>query len=275
LNVLAVMSLAACGEAVTAPLDTGRHLPGDWRPLHVFVLAGQSNMAGRGQVEAEDRTPIPNVWMLDRSGAWVPAVEPMHADILEAGVGPGRAFAAALAARDTTIAIGLVPAAVGGSGIAAWVPGASYEPLRVHPYDDALARTRLALAHGTLAGILWHQGETDADSLRAPLYVAKLRALVVQFRADLNAPAVPFLVGQLGQFSGRPWTPWDSVVNAAHEALPMELPFVRFVSSAGLTDMGDATHFSSASARALGRRYADALASMQTGATLQGHGSSR
>jgi len=33
-------------------------------PLQLFLLAGQSNMAGRGTVEPEDRVPHPRVWLL-------------------------------------------------------------------------------------------------------------------------------------------------------------------------------------------------------------------
>ena len=29
------------------------------KPLHIFVLAGQSNMSGRGEVAEIDRTPTP------------------------------------------------------------------------------------------------------------------------------------------------------------------------------------------------------------------------
>jgi hypothetical protein len=224
----------------------------------VFLLVGQSNMAGRGVVEAADRAPVPRVWMLDRNERWVPAVEPMHFDKPSAGVGPGRAFGAEVAARDRRLEVGLVPAAVGGSSILAWEPGAEDAATRTHPYDDALRRARAALRRGELAGILWHQGESDASPERAPQYEARLRALVRRFRADLGAPDVPFVVGQLGRFPERPWDAWHDRVNAAHEALPQHEPRVAFVSAAGLGHRGDTLHFSAAAARELGRRYADA-----------------
>jgi hypothetical protein len=45
---------------------------------------------------------------------------------------------------------------VGGSGIDAWAPGAYFADTKTHPYDDALARARVAQQTGTLAGIIWH-----------------------------------------------------------------------------------------------------------------------
>ena len=44
-------------------------------------------------------------------------------------------------------------------------------------------------------------------------------------------------------------------IDAAIQAVAAELPDLEYVSVAGLTDKGDNLHFSSASARELGRRY--------------------
>ncbi len=243
-----------CHRAAPAPEAVTNEPP----RLAIFLLVGQSNMAGRGTVETADRTPVARVWMLDRNEQWVPAVEPVHFDKPVAGVGPGRAFGAAVAAHDRRLQVGLVPAAVGGSSIVAWEPGAADAATRTHPYDDALRRARVALQRGELAGILWHQGESDANAARAPEYEARLRALVRRFRADLNAPDVPFVVGELGHFPERPWDQWRAHVDSVHRALPRLEPRVAYVSAEGLGHRGDTLHFSSAAARALGRRYADA-----------------
>lgn len=89
----------------------------------MFLLAGQSNMAGRGTVTPQDRTPHPRVLMLNQAGEWVPAVDPMHFDKPVAGVGPGRTFGIAIAEANPGVTIGLIPCAVGGSPIDAWQPG--------------------------------------------------------------------------------------------------------------------------------------------------------
>jgi len=85
----------------------------------LYLLIGQSNMAGRGEVEPEDRVAHPRVLALDRENRWAPAVEPIHFDKPIAGVGPGRAFGVAMAERDPSVRIGLIPCAAGGSPIAA------------------------------------------------------------------------------------------------------------------------------------------------------------
>lgn len=226
--------------------------------FHLFLLAGQSNMAGRGKVEEQDRAPHPRVWMLDRDNQWVPAVEPMHFDKPIAGVGPGRSFGIALANAEPTIRVGLIPTAVGGSPIASWEPGATHQQTGAHPYDDALARARIAMRDGELKAVLWQQGESDSNEKSAPEYARNLEALARRFRKDLGNPELPFLIGQLGHFEGRPWDQWRAQVDRAHRSQSDRLPHVAFVSADGLKDRGDKTHFSAAAARELGRRYAEA-----------------
>lgn len=87
--------------------------------FHIFLLAGQSNMAGRGKIEAEDKVPHPRVLVLSKQGEWKPAMAPLHYDKDAAGVGLGSSFAVALAEKDPSVTIGLVPTACGGSSIGA------------------------------------------------------------------------------------------------------------------------------------------------------------
>lgn len=46
--------------------------------LQLFLLIGQSNMAGRGKVEAADQVPHPRILMLDKTNAWVPPTDLVH-----------------------------------------------------------------------------------------------------------------------------------------------------------------------------------------------------
>jgi len=175
-----------------------------------------------------------------------------------AGVGPARGFANAIADCDTTIEIGLVPTAVGGSAISAWMPGAADPATHTHPYDDALGRARRAMRDGRFDAILWHQGESDANPRAAPEYEARLRAVVARFRADLGDSTLPVIVGEVGHFADRPWTPPRDSVTEATRRVAATTPNMAFVSSEGLEHRGDSLHFSARAARELGRRYAAA-----------------
>ncbi|MDQ2665047.1 MAG: sialate O-acetylesterase [Gemmatimonadota bacterium] len=245
-------SLMGCTRRSPAP-------PTDAPPsLQLFLLAGQSNMAGRGAVEAQDRVPVDGIVMLDRNLAWVPAIDPVHFDKSVAGVGPGRGFALALHATEPSVTIGLVPTAVGGSPISSWEPGAFDAATKTHPYDDALARARAARRDGRFRAILWHQGESDATPEHSILYATRLRALIARLRSDLGEPELPFIIGQLGQFPRSSWTAARERVDSAQRAIAATTPNVAFVTSDGLQHRGDNLHFNSASARELGRRYAAA-----------------
>lgn len=233
--------------------------------FHLFLLTGQSNMAGRGTVEAEDKQPHPRVLMLDKSGAWVPAVDPLHFDKPSAGTGLGKTFAIRIAEANPGITIGLIPCAVGGSPIDSWKPGVFYPATKSHPWDDAMKRAHLALKDGTLKGILWHQGESDSQPALAPAYEAKLHDLIARMRKELDAPDAPFIAGQMGKFDGAPWDDNRKLVDAAHQALPAKVKGTAFVSSQGLNHKGDRLHFDAASFREFGKRYAEAFLKMTAG----------
>jgi hypothetical protein len=227
--------------------------------FHLFLLVGQSNMAGRGRITEDQNQPHPRVLMLTKDGKWAPAVDPLHFDKpTVVGVGLGGTFAEVIAEANPDVTIGLIPCAVGGSPISAWQPGAYYEPTRSHPWDDALRRARKAMQDGTLKGILWHQGESDSNEKLAPDYEAALHELIARFRSELDAPEVPFIAGQMGQFEERPWNEHKQQVDAAHQSLPEKVPHTAFVSSDGLKQKGDEVHFDADSYRELGRRYARA-----------------
>src|SRR5699024_7187519 len=142
---------------------------------------------------------------LSKNGKWVPATEPIHYDKPVAGVGPGRSFGKVIKSRDTTIKVGLIPCAVGGSSITVWKPGGYHQQTQTHPYDDCIARAQKARKDGTLKAILWHQGASDSNPDQAPPYKKRLYKFVKDFRNDLGTPNLPFIAGELGQFDCCPW----------------------------------------------------------------------
>jgi len=227
--------------------------------FHLYLLAGQSNMAGRGIPAEQDRTAHPRVFALNRENRWVPAVDPLHFDKPEiVGVGPGLAFGRAMAQADPNVVIGLVPCAVGGSPISVWKPQAYYPATGVHPYDDAIARSRIAKQRGVFKGVLWHQGESDSNAEDGPLYAQRLTELVRRLRQDLEVPDLLFVAGTPADaFVAR--TPESRFVIAAIQAVAKADAKVFWVSAAGLPCKDDQVHFNTEAARQLGLRYAQAI----------------
>ena len=214
--------------------------------FHLILLAGESNMATRLDGDHTSQPAHPRVFMLNREDEWVFA----------AGEGVGAAFGVELAERDTAIVVGLIPCALKGSSIQTWEPGGVHEPTGVHPYDEAIRRTRRALRDGRLAAILWHQGESDSDADLAADYDKRLHGLIQRFRTEFKDPRLPFVVGQMGRFQDHPWNQARIWVDAAHRNLPRYSNWTAFVPSNGLSHTGDGAQFDKASLEKLGQRYA-------------------
>ena len=230
--------------------------------FYLFLLVGQSNMAGRGKVQAQDKVPVDRVLSLNKAGKWVPAIDPIHFDKSIAGVGLGRTFGILAAKRYPGITIGLIPCACGGSAISQWTPGAYHKQTRSKPYDDAVKRAKLAMKDGVLKGILWHQGEGDCRPERAAVYEKNLTELIARFRKELKAPDVPFVIGQLGKF--KTWNSARKAVNLAQKDVAAKVKNTAFVKADGLTSNPDKVHFNSASQREFGKRYFEAYLKLVT-----------
>jgi hypothetical protein len=243
-----LLLLAALALFTTLPLRAADPTPDH---LQLFLLIGQSNMAGRGVIEPQDTETNPRIFMLTKDRQWTLARDPLHFDKPTiAGVGLGSEFARVLAKADPQAKIGLIPAAFGGTTIAQWKPGG---PL----YTDAVARAREAMKSGTLAGILWHQGEGDSAPEKVAVYADQFSAMIAQLRQDLNAPNVPVLIGELGRYEPK-YQPFNEALPAA-----AKIPNSAIISSEGLVAKSDKVHFDSPSLRKFGARYAEAYLKMK------------
>lgn len=124
--------------------------------IRSFLLVGQSNMAGRGDLTPENTITAPDCFML-RMGRWQPMSEPINVDravaegaVPRSGANLAASFAAQLQ-KETGAKIGLIPCADGGTRISQWQPG---EVL----FDHAVFQAKLAMRTSALTAILWHQG---------------------------------------------------------------------------------------------------------------------
>jgi hypothetical protein len=227
---------------------TNVFVAGNAGKVHVFLLIGQSNMVGRDTNGIKIQTTDQRIAYLDNSGHLQVAIEPMHQG--GSGMGPGIPFALQMIKNYPNQQIILVPCAVGGTPLSRWVKGADL-------YERAVKRAKIAMAMGTLDGVVWHQGESDSNNAElAQSYQSRLVQMFTDLRADLEKPKLPIVVGQLGEFVKYTYS---DVVKAAIKQMPEKLPGVAFADSNGLTDKGDHLHFNTASQQQFGQRYAAAM----------------
>ena len=218
--------------------------------LHIYLLIGQSNMAGRAQVEEEHAGAIEGCFLLGAQDEWEPASNPLNRySTIRKGIeiqrlNPGYGFAKAMRKANPEVSIGLVVNAKGGSKIEEWEKG-------THFYDEALRRVREARKTGILKGVLWHQGE--GNSREPDTYLEKLKGLIADLRKDLGEADLPFVAGQV--FYHPETKPHMEAINQEIARLPEVVPNTGYVSSEGLTTF-DNTHFDVPSTLILGERYA-------------------
>ena len=191
-----------------------------------FLLIGQSNMAGRGFVHEVPSIYNERIEML-RNGRWQMMTEPINYDRPVAGV----------------------------SSIDEWETEGVL-------FRHAVSEAKFAVENSELAGILWHQGESDSDSGKYKMYYEKLYRLVTDLREALNAADIPFIIGGLGDYLGKTAFGAGGIeyerINQELQRFAEENPCCYFVTAKGLTANPDGIHINAVSQRKFGLRYFEA-----------------
>lgn len=222
----------------------------------VFIMAGQSNMAGRGTVEPKDTVPSKRILSINKDGQIIVAKEPLHFYEHErTGLDCGFSFAKTLLKKiPGDVSILIIPTAVGGSSISQWLGDSLYREIKL--YSNFLSKVEIAKQYGIIKGILWHQGESDANEKSISLYKERLRILFSKFRATIGNIELPILLGELGSFSENPAN-FDRINKSIHE-YAAEDKRSSVISTKDLKDKGDHLHFNSEGQRTMGKRFAEA-----------------
>lgn len=223
--------------------------------LLVYVMAGQSNMAGRGTMEPQDTVSNPRILMIDSTGRLVIAREPLHFYYPPfSGLDCGMSFATHLLPHiPADCKICLVPCAIGNTSLQQWLYDSSAS---FRLYSNMIGRTRTAMKYGQLSGVLWHQGESNAETpALSASYAGDLAAFVKKIRTDVGDDHLPFFAATLADFCNRPY---KTVVNDAIRKTAVTGHDMYVVSTDNLSGKPDSIHFDAAGQREMGRRFAEA-----------------
>lgn len=246
-----IISVSAAQES--APM------PEKKEQFHIYLLMGESNMAGRDTREMPEPPENPRILSLDAKGQWVMAADPLQPirGSKGAGVGPGIPFALTMLEDQPEITIGLVSCTEGGAPINNWAKGQAL-------YEKSLQRARLAAEAGVIRGIIWHHGESDSGSRHdAETYAERVAGMLTDFRTDLGSPDLPIVIGQPAKFLQGKKFPAVKTIQKEVRSLPKLLKSVALVSSSTAKHMGDYRHFDANSQRKLGRNYAKEMLDLQ------------
>ncbi|MFC5405354.1 sialate O-acetylesterase [Cohnella soli] len=247
----------------------------------LWILAGQSNMEGCGQLVDVDQPEV-GISCFYMSDRWDVAhdplcwpnesVDPVHWRIAEVdlplairqerrdrakGAGLGIPFAKELR-KHMNIPIGLIMCAHGGTSMAQWDPALA--DLAGCSLYGAMLR-KIKKLGGKVKGCLWYQGEGETFEDSAPLYVERMKNWVANLRHDIGDPELPFIYAQLSVFfvlePDERWPYPDLWDQIQQDQLALE----SHISNSAMVPtidakLADAIHVDTSSLRAIGRRMA-------------------
>jgi sialate O-acetylesterase len=279
-------NLANAAGLLAAPFRTDR-------PIEVYLIGGQSNATGQGYVRnlPAGFAPCPDVLLYHsgaphlhgsgRPDAWE-SLQP--ASESPDRFGPELGFGNRLQTLRPGRRIALIKHAHSGTNLhAQWAPGANANDRAhwgaqfatfVQTADAGLKALREQGYAPTLAGMIWMQGENDADEggSASSDYAKNLTHFIARVRAQFDAPDLVFVYGLIGKppESG----PGRDVVRQAQRELSADSGSPLAVNRAFLVPTDDLTrraddpgtpypndhnHFSSAGMLTLGERMAETM----------------
>ncbi|MCL4506292.1 MAG: sialate O-acetylesterase [Chloroflexi bacterium] len=229
----------------------------------LWVIAGQSNSAGYGRGPIAD-PPELGVHVLRNSEQWALATHPLNEstgtrhpvnrEAANSGHSPYLHFARLLKQR-LGYPIGLVPTALGGSALAPWNPGESESAVL---FDNMVHCVQLT--GGRVKGILWYQGESDANEQDSPTYARRFIQAAHAWREALHDDNLPVITVQLNRVhptaGERSDTGW-SLLREAQRQAPKMLQGIVAVPTLDLP-LSDGIHISPAGNMLLADRLARA-----------------
>ena len=239
-----------------------------WPPLQaeelLFLLAGQSNMRGRGVTAElpESLRAIPENVRYFRDRAPNKFSQPNY-------FGPEIGFALTVAEAFPDKTIIIIKIGRGSISVLTWSPdwprelAATAYNQRVKPNDDQIAAHVRAVdpsRSANLAAIIWLQGERDAQfEEEAVHYERHLSALLNGLRRDLDSPGAMLLISEESpriteefEFSAL------DIVRSAQRKVANTLANALLVKTDGISTDEDAIHYDTAGLIKLGRRFGEA-----------------
>lgn len=243
--------------------------------FHIYLCFGQSNMEGQGNIESQDQTVDKRFQVLcsydncgsRRKGNWYDATPPLSC-CSGSHLGPVDYFGRTMVKNlPENIKVGVTVVAIAGCDIQLFEK-TNYQNYRAesymqgtiqsyggNPYGRLVEMGKEAKKVGVIKGILLHQGETNTGQNDWP---NRVKAIYNDLIKDLglNAADVPLLVGEVVRSDqGGQCGSMNNII----AKVPNTIPNSYVISAQGLGNKGDGLHFSSASYRTLGQRYAEQM----------------
>lgn len=223
----------------------------------IYVIAGQSNIAGYGRDVAYD-PPCMGVHLYANDGNWKLAAHPLNdtfnsiypenLEDFNCATSPPLSFARSLKNR-IGVPIGLVQAAKGGSGLDEWHP-----KMKANLYKGLQRRIEVV---GRFKGVIWYQGCHESGPDLCESYFENFKSMVECWREEFGY--IYFLTVQLNRWTDPQHThdKYWGIVKDAQRRAGFEIDGVSVVPSHDLP-AGDGIHNNSLANVTIGERLCNA-----------------
>jgi hypothetical protein len=209
------MKLPLLKLLVIAVLAVARASAEPAKPIDVYLIGGQSNATGQGYLAnlPGDFKPDRGVLLYhsgnhlnsgEKPNAWLPLHQASESPDR---FGPELGFGNRIQQRMPGRKIALIKHAFSGTNLyAQWHPGSDADDRShwgpqfktfVETVDGGLAALRRQGYEPTIRGMLWQQGESDAEKKVADAYGANLSHLIARVRQQFHCPEMLFVYGQV------------------------------------------------------------------------------
>jgi hypothetical protein len=143
---------------------------------------------------------------------------------------------------------------VGGSSVRQWLGDSLYHDVKL--FSNFQSKVDVAKQYGVIKGILWHQGESDANQKDIPKHEQRLEELFSRFRDVTGNKNLPVFIAELGSFAKNKSN--FLLLNETLHNYSAKDKNSFIISTKDLKDKGDSLHFNSKGQRSMGKRFAEA-----------------
>jgi hypothetical protein len=171
----------------------------------IFLLGGQSNMDGSGEIKdlaPPYSEPLPAIRIWNQEQGWI-ALAPGHDGRSE--FGPDIAFGHEMAKLLPDDDVRFIKYAAGGTALYDdWSPelkGPQYSKFMTTA-NAAIDALRSANTEFEIVAMLWFQGESDAGEGQAESYEKNLINFIAHMRERFETPQMPFITARVLAFYG-------------------------------------------------------------------------
>lgn len=235
------------------------------KKVMVFLLGGQSNMAGIAPT-SKLKSPYSKTsqsFRVFHDGEWQ-FLKPGMLD-KKKRFGPEVSFGHSVAKAYPDADIRLVKYAKGGTNLyQQWSPdqkGKQYKLFMAHA-NAALADLDQQGIKYEIAGMLWLQGEADANKGKGDLYEENLTKFIKHMRSKFKTPEMPFILARIRDYYGKE-SGHNKMVRDAQDKVAESMKNVTCFDTDDLP-MANKGHYSADGYITIGKRFTQAIQALDT-----------